>query len=223
MRTIANLFGHSPIAPLQSHMEKVAECVGNLPLLFEALKTGNQEEVERLAQKISELEHAADLTKNEIRNHLPKGLFMSVDRGHILELLAIQDAIADKAEDVGLLLTFRKLEMLEVFGDKFDAFVAKSLESFGTAHGIIQELDELAQSSFGGNEAKRIRSLVENVAYVEHEADQLQHGLLKILFCQDDLSPALFHLWQHILREIGVISDLSEKLANRVRMTLDLK
>jgi uncharacterized protein Yka (UPF0111/DUF47 family) len=37
MLTILNLFGRSPFAPLESHMEKVSECVGMLKILFEAL------------------------------------------------------------------------------------------------------------------------------------------------------------------------------------------
>ena len=53
--TIMNLFGRSPFAPLQSHMEKVATCVHKVLELFYALEKGDQETLERLARQISEL------------------------------------------------------------------------------------------------------------------------------------------------------------------------
>jgi len=204
-------------------MEKVAECVAKIGDLIGVLERGDQEEISAIAEQVSQLEHSADLTKNDIRNNLPKGLFLPIDRGHLLDLLAIQDAIADKAEDIAMLLTFRPLSAPEAFRGQFADFLSKSLESFEAVHRIMQEMDELLASSFGGNEAKRIRSMVDDVAYLEHETDLLQHKLLKTLFSQDGIPASVFYLWQSLFREIGAISDLSEKLANRVRMTLDLK
>ncbi|SCC90876.1 hypothetical protein SCG7109_AZ_00120, partial [Chlamydiales bacterium SCGC AG-110-M15] len=62
------------------------------------------------------------------------------------------------------------------------------------------------------------------VAYLEHQGDLIQRRLLKELYnSDDDLSYKDFSLWMHIINEIGSIADISEKLANRVRMTLELK
>src|SRR5581483_12323358 len=76
MLHILNLFGRSPFAPLQEHMEKVTSCVHELLPLFQALQEKNHTLVGKIAEKISHLEHAADLTKNDIRNHLPGNLFL---------------------------------------------------------------------------------------------------------------------------------------------------
>lgn len=105
MLTIAKLFGKSPFAPLRSHMEKVAGCISTLPEIFKALDKQNKEEIEKISKKISKMEHEADLTKNDIRNHLPKSIFMPIARPHFLEILSLQDALADKAEDIAILLT----------------------------------------------------------------------------------------------------------------------
>ncbi len=69
MLHILNLFGRSPFAPLQDHMSKVALCIEQLEVLFDALEKKDMPSLEKLTQHISELEHAADLTKNDIRNH----------------------------------------------------------------------------------------------------------------------------------------------------------
>ena len=101
MLTIAKFFGKSPFSPLQSHMRKVANCIKKLTQIFECLDKKDHEQVEELVKNLSKLEHEADLTKNDIRNHLPKSLFLPIDRTLLLEILSIQDSIADKAEEIG--------------------------------------------------------------------------------------------------------------------------
>jgi predicted phosphate transport protein (TIGR00153 family) len=224
MLTILKLFGRSPFTPLKTHMEKAAQCVHTLPTLFDALSKKDYGRMTQIAEQISEYEHQADLTKNDIRNHLPKTLFLPIDRGYLLEILTLQDSIADKAEDAAVITTLKDLEMLPAFREDFDLFLKKNIEAFDGALLIIKELHELLETSFGGVEAERVKSMVDSVAYKEHEADILQRKLLKALFqSEDKLSMSSFDLWQKIFEAIAAISNLSEKLAYRVRMTLELK
>src|SRR5690349_18226519 len=87
MLNIARLFGKSPFAPLQSHMKKVALCIERLADIFNALSKMDLEKIDKLVADLSRMEHEADLTKNDIRNHLPKSLFLPIDRAHFLEIL----------------------------------------------------------------------------------------------------------------------------------------
>jgi len=224
LTTILNLFGRSPFAPLQTHMEKVASCVLMLPNLFAAMRKQDYAELERIASKISELEHHADLTKNDIRNHLPKSLFLPVDRSHLLDILTIQDRIADTTEDVAVLTTLKNLVILDLFKEDFEEFLNKNIEAFNGAQLIIKEINELLESSFGGVEAQKVRMMVEDVAYKEHQVDLIQRKLLKKIFsAENEMTYTTFDLWQSIFQAIASISNLSENLAYRVRMTLDLK
>ncbi len=224
MRTIADLFGHSPFQPLQEHMTKVTACVETLQELFEAFQNGDQEQVEMLADQVSKLEHVTDLTKNEIRNSLHKGLFFPVDRGNLLEILSIQDGIADKAEDIAVLFTLRKLDVLTELDADFRGFLEKNFDAVRGVERILAELDDLVRSSFGGAEAEIVKELVAEVAFMEHEADVIQRNLLKDLFrMEEKLGYASFHLWIRILGETGELSNLSENLADRVRMILENK
>jgi predicted phosphate transport protein (TIGR00153 family) len=224
MLKISSLFGRSPFAPLQSHMESVSHCVHRLPDLFEALEKNDSARIEKIAEEISQLEHDADLIKNDIRNHLPKSIFLPIDRGNLLEILSIQDSIADKAEDVAVLITLKPLELLPIFKDEFKLFLHKNIETFDEAKLIIKELHELLESSFGGIEAEKVRAMVDEVAYREHEADLIQRQLLKSLFkAEDQLTYITFHLWQRLFESIAAISNYSENLAYRIRMTLELK
>ena len=224
MLTILSLFGRSPFAPLQSHMESVARCVHKLLELYEALEKKDYQHLDSLAEEISELEHNADLIKIDIRNHLPKSLFLPIDRGNLLEILALQDNIADKAEDVAVLLTLKPLELLPSFKEEFKIFLQKNIETFDGAQRIIRELNDLIESSFGGIEAEKVKSMVDEVAYKEHEVDIIQRKLLKSLFkAEDQLTFTAFHQWQKLFESIATISNLSENLAYRIRMTLELK
>lgn len=224
MLTILSLFGRSPFAPLQSHMEKVANCVHCLPELFDALEKKDEALLAQISEKISKLEHDADLIKNDIRNHLPKSLFLPIARESLLEILSIQDSIADKAEDVAVLVTLKPLELLPIFKQEFKLFLQKNIETFDEVNLIVKELHELVESSFGGMEAARVRSMVDEVAYREHEVDIIQRELLKNVFkAEDQLSYIQFHLWQRLFECIGSISNLSENLAYRIRTTLELK
>src|SRR3990167_6906190 len=153
MLNIARLFGKSPFAPLQSHMKKVASCMEKLETLLEILPKMDMEKIEKLVAELSSLEHEADVTKNDIRNHLPKSLFLPIDRSHFLEILSIQDRIADKAEDIGIFLTLRPLEPFQNLLAEIQLFYKKNMDVFWSAKRIIEEIDELLESSFGGIEA----------------------------------------------------------------------
>lgn len=224
MLTILSLFGRSPFAPLQSHMESVSRCVHQLLELFDALEQQDYLRVDQISEQIGKMEHDADLIKNDIRNHLPKSLFLPIDRGNLLEILSLQDRIADKAQDISVLITLKRLELLPIFKNEFKLFLQKNIETFDEAKLIINELHELVESSFGGNEAEKVRTMVDVVAFQEHEVDLLQRQLLKSLFnAEEQLTYVTFYLWQRIFESIASISDLSENLAYRIRMTLELK
>jgi uncharacterized protein len=224
MLTILSLFGRSPFAPLQSHMDSVSHCVHKLYDVVEALENKDYERLEKLSEEISNLEHNADLIKNDIRNHLPKSLFLPIDRNSLLEILSIQDRIADKAEDIAVITTLRAMEFLPSFENEFKFFLKKNIETFDKAQMIINEMHELIESSFGGIEAERVRQMVDDVSFSEHEVDLIQRQLLKSLFkSEDQMNYIAFHQWDRLCENVAAISNLSENLANRVRMTLEIK
>jgi uncharacterized protein len=205
-------------------MEKVGQCAGKMVEAIEAFLQGKQEKLPKLAEQISEAEHEADLAKNDIRNHLPKSLLLPIDRGQLLEILSLQDTIADRAEDVGVLLAFQILQPEPSLEADFRKFLAKNMETFEATRAVIRELTELLETSFGGAEAEKVKRMVEKIAFMEHEADLIQRTLLAKLFAAaPQMHYTSFHLWQRLFEGVGSISNICEKLGNRIRMTLELK
>lgn len=224
MLTIARLFGKSPFAPLQTHMDKVSSCLAELPNLFKALLDKDENAISQIAAKISKLEHEADLTKNDIRNHLPKSLFLPVDRGALLEILSLQDVLADQAEEISHHAEMRSLDFFPEMLADFSGLCQKNMEVFWLTRQVIKELEELLESSFGGIEAEKVKGMVEQIAYLEYEVSLHQNRLTKILYRKGDAMPhPSFHLSLTLIKEIGCISKVCEKLGNRIRMLLDLR
>lgn len=224
LNPLLSLFAQSPFAPLQNHMNLTGACVHLLPALFEKVKEQDMAGINEIAEKISKQEHLADLTKNDIRNHLPKGLFLAIDRGSLLEILSLQDKIADKAEDIAVLTTLKTLPVIESFWEPFIDFLHQNIATVDAAHQIIKELHTLLESSFGGIEAEKVRAMVDQVAFQEHQADLLQRDLLRKFFALDSgLTLSTFHLWQRIFESTASLSNTAESLAHRLRTTLELK
>ncbi|PIZ47895.1 MAG: DUF47 domain-containing protein, partial [Armatimonadetes bacterium CG_4_10_14_0_8_um_filter_66_14] len=123
---IMGRFGRSPFGPTQNHMELVLRCVELLEPLSEAVCAGDQQRVETLAAEISDRENDADLTKHEIRNHLPKARFLPIDRRDLLEIVHLQDSIADSLEETCHLLTLKPLTMPEALRTRSDNSPRKS-------------------------------------------------------------------------------------------------
>ena len=224
VNAMARIFGRSPFVPLQLHLDKVADCVEAVIALLDRIGSGDVENLDEAARSISLLEHKADLVKNDIRNNLPRGLFMAIDRGQLLEMLSLQDSIADQAEDIGILMSLRPAKMLEPIREPFKKYAGGNMDAFLKARDVMRELDAVIESGFGGTEASRVDQMVEVVAQAEHEADIMQRDLMKqVLEHEKELSTGDFFVWMRLIHEVAGISNLSEKLANRVRMLLTLK
>jgi uncharacterized protein Yka (UPF0111/DUF47 family) len=90
-------------------------------------------------------------------------------------------------------------------------------------HLILKQLDELLETSFSGREAKLVTEMVDNISLIEHEVDLIQVDLLRKLFMHETEIPySSFYLWTNIFKTLAGLSNTAEKLANRVRMVLDI-
>jgi len=222
MLTIAKIFGNSPFALLQTHMHKVGKCMQVLKEVFQAMEDRNEELLSSLVPQLSKLEHEADLTKNDIRNHLPKSIFLPIDRSQFLEILSIQDTIADKTEEIGNLLVLQKLDMTPEFTKLFMKFVEKNIDTFWFVRDILKEMEELIEASFGGKEAQKVKGMIDQTAYAEHESDVMKRDLMQEFYkIAEELPTPTFYLWTKLIDEVGAISHTSERLAMRIRLILE--
>ena len=221
MRSIVGLFGRSPFRPLAQHTEKVNDTVQLVRPLMEAFMAGDWSQTAELYQKISKLEHKADVVKTDIRDHLPSSLFMPVDRGDILLFLKEQDSIADAAEDVAVLVTMRETptpeSMKEGVRELVDRVLLVGQTWFETAH----ELPLLEEASFTGPEVDAVLAGIQKISDLEWEADKQQAEMSRaVIRNENEIGAVSVMFWMNILRELGTIANKAENTADLLRLML---
>ena len=221
MSIISKLFGKSPFEPLYQHMLKVKECVDLVRPLMDAFLNEEDKKVEGFAKKIFKAEHEADLVKKELRNQLPKSIFLPVARGDLLRFLKEQDNIADSAEDLAVLITLRKTRVPEELKKELKDFVDKVLETYEMAMRVSSEIKLLAETSFSGSEAHKVMQLIEELKVDEWEADKAQMKAAKKLFSiEEKLDPVSLLMLMNIFKELGILANHAENAGDQMRMML---
>ncbi|MGI9351289.1 MAG: TIGR00153 family protein [Rhizobiaceae bacterium] len=217
----ANLFGRSPFKPMQEHIRIVAQCAGEVPGLFDALCSDDQEKLSKVKDRIFELAEEADQIKNELRSHLPKSLMLPVDRRDLLEILDLQDSIADTAQDIAGLLIERRMEVPDSFAEPLSELIKRCVDACNHAVKVIEELDELVSTGFRGRESDRVSKMVGELNNIESETDEMGLELTRLLFEQEDkLKPVSVIFWYQLIQWIGDLADNAEKVGNRLRLLL---
>lgn len=218
---IASLLGSSPFKPMQEHMRVVSECAAVVPELFDALVTDDSAGIEKAKEQIFAKEHEADQLKNQIRIQLPKSLFMPVDRRDLLEVLDMQDSIADTAQDIAGLLVERKMEVLDEMKEPLLQLVNRCVDTCNYSAKIVEELDELVEMGFRGREAARVEEMVEKLNKIEDETDELGMSLAKSLFSNEErLGAVSVIFWYQLIQWIGDLADYAEKVGDRLRLLI---
>jgi hypothetical protein len=224
MRTtnpIASLLGRSPFKPLQAHMRIVNECIAHVPALFEALIAGDQAEVVKLKDLIFAKEQEADDLEHELRASLPKSLFLPVDRRDLLDLLNMQDYMADTAQDIAGLMIERDMTVPEGMAESLRELVQRCVDACDLARKIIEEMDELIEAGFGGREAASVLDMVEQLSAIEDETDEMGVKLTQILFAkEDEMKPVSVMFWYQMIQWIGDMADYAEKAGDRMRLLI---
>ena len=219
--TISSLFGNSPVKPLQTHMASVQECIVELVPFFEAVLEKDWKAAKAQQKKISKLENAADKHKRDLRMQLPRSLFMPVSRRDLLEVLTMQDKIANKAKDIAGLITGRKMEFPETVNEQLIAFVKRAIDASAQAQKAINELDELVETGFGGREVKLVQSMIKELDSIESDNDKLEVKIRGALFkLENDLPPVQVMFLYRVIDWIGELADLSQRVGSRLELLL---
>ncbi|MDJ0609539.1 MAG: TIGR00153 family protein [Kiloniellales bacterium] len=219
--TLTSLFGRSPFKPMQEHIAVATQCAAQVPDLFEALAAGDQEKVTATKDRIFQLEGEADKIKNDLRAHLPKSLLLPVDRRDLLEVLDMQDSIADTAQDIAGLLFERPMEVPDNLKDPLLALTRRCVDACDQAVKIIGELDELVETGFRGRESDKVAEMVTELNKIETDTDHMGTELVRRLFAQEDeMKPVSVMFWYELIQWIGDLADYAEKVGNRLRLLL---
>lgn len=218
---ISRIFGKSPVGPIQEHMDTCYKAAKELVTFFTHVVAGDWEQAEQSRSRIVELENEADDLKKQIRSQLPKSLLMPVPREDLLELLLVQDRIANRARDVSGIVLGRRLTVPEPVQQRFLEFVSRNVDAAKQARKSIRELDELYETGFRGAEASLVEELVDVLDQIENDTDELQVKLRSEFFAiENELPPVDVMFFYRIIEQTGDIADMAERIGRRLELLL---
>ena len=152
---------------------------------------------------------------------MPKSLFMPVDRRDLLEVLLLQDTIANVAQDIAGLLIERKMSIPDFLRDPLIVLTARCVDTVEHAAKVIEELDELLAIGFRGREVDRVDEMLKELNAIEDETDELGIALARALFDhEDELKPVSVMMWYQIIEWIGDLADYAEKVGDHLRLLI---
>ena len=218
---LANIFGSSPVKPLEKHINIVYRCAKQLHGFFVASIDGDWNKAMTFRDEIARLENSADDVKKQIRLSLPKSLFMPVPREDLLELLLVQDKIANRTKDVSGLVIGRKLQIPPQIADQFLEFVDRNIDAAKQARKSVRELDELFTAGFRGAEVDLVSGLIEELDQIETDTDDKQAALRGALFeIEKSLNPIDAIFMYQVIELTGEIADMAERVGRRLELLL---
>jgi hypothetical protein len=218
---LANIFGTSPVQPLERHCDIAYQCAKKLIDFFAAVVAGDWDEASAVRDQIGDLEHQADDLKKEIRLHLPKSLFMPVPREDLLELLLVQDKIANRTKDVSGLVLGRQMTIPPAIAPAFLEFVQRNVDAAKQARKSVRELDELFTSGFKGAEVTLVASMIEELDRIETDTDERQQALRASVFrIEQSLNPIDAIFLYRVIELTGEVADMAERVGRRLELLL---
>lgn len=221
MGSIFNVFGPSPIKPLEQHMYRVHQCVKQLYPFFEAVLNSDWELAASIKENINELENEADIIKQDLRLNLPTGLFLPVSRTDLLELLTVQDKIANKAQHIAGLTYARKMSIPSTIHQDFLPFLSCCINASRQACKAINELDELLETGFRGREVVIVEEMIKELQQLEKESDIKLASIRQQIFdIENTLSPVDIIFLYKMLEWIDDLADRAQTVGGRLQILI---
>lgn len=228
MNILSKLLGApSPFDALLIHLDKVMECVDLIPPIVDAAMEGEADKVEEISHQIFRLEHEADEIKNSIRDNLPRDLLLPVSRIDFLAFLREQDSLADKTEDLAMMLSIRKLSLPADCGDRkcrdeLHHMAVHSVDAARQVASMTRKIEELRQHGFKGDVATQMRDSAKEVGHLEWKADKHQYRLLKSLLQQDEKEWAFVdsYVLMQVITALGKLANHAESMSDYLRLMI---
>jgi predicted phosphate transport protein (TIGR00153 family) len=221
MAGIFNMFGPSPIRPIEQHMRKAHQCAKQLYPFFEAVLNKDWKAARKIKQKIVHFEREADLIKRDLRLNLPSGLFLPFSRTNLLELLSVQDKIANKAEHIAILIVSRQMTIPPELVPALMPFLTRCLDASKQACKAINELDELLETGFRGNEVNIVEEMILRLDEIEQDSDEqladIRHRIFEI---ESQLPPVDAIFLYKLVQLIGELAEHAQTVGARLQILI---
>ena len=209
-------FMTSPFDGPQEHAEKVKECAWAFQQAIECHITDQCERFEEFRLEVDQLESEAESIKKRIRDHLPKGTLIPVDKFQLFRYMREQDKVLDAIEEALDWLSFRPEPGIPAALEKdFFLLVDAVLDPVEEMCRLVLETGKYFRS-YSEKQRKLVKDIVHTLARQEHEADKVEDGIKEKLLNMKIETTTVFHMIR-LAETIGSIADHAENAADMVR------
>ena len=216
---ISDVISNSPLALLERHAGVCVDCVERLPLYFAEAQANRWGRANDVREEICRFEGLADELKQDVRSNLPRGLWMSVSRADLLELVRVQDKMANGVKEVSGISLGRQLAFPAAMTSEVADFIDVVVQVSRVVVKIIGATRELSRSAFGTRQTNVILDFVSQVEADERRSDEMQATLRARLREYEAELFAVDAIFLYQLRAaIGDIADNAEKVAHRAQI-----
>jgi len=144
-----------------------------------------------------------------------------VPRSDLLDLLSVQDKIANRAKDIAGLMLGRCMNIPPQLQPQMLAYVQRCVDASTQALKALKELDTLLETGFSGREAALVEKMVEELEDIERDTDRMQVAVRRALYqLEKDLPPVDVIFLYKIIEWVGDIADRAERVGNRLEQLL---
>jgi predicted phosphate transport protein (TIGR00153 family) len=218
---ISSLFGKSPISPLQQHMKKVHSCIKEFGVFAKAANAEDWDKAQTAQISISDKEHKADKLKKKLRMNLPSTFMMPFSRRDLLDVLLIQDSIANITKDLAGLMMTRRMVFPKEFAEDFINLTGLCIKTSAAALVAINELDELLETAFSSRQRKLVHQMIKKINELEHDTDIAQSEIREKLFAlESSLAPVDVMFYYRAIEWLGETADAAQKVGSRFEVML---
>ena len=153
--------------------------------------------------------------------NLPSTFMMPFSRRDLLDVLLIQDSIANITKDLAGLMMTRRMVFPKEFAEDFINLTGLCIKTSAAALVAINELDELLETAFSSRERKIVDQMIKKINELEHDTDIAQSEIREKLFAlESSLPPIDVMFYYRAIEWLGETADAAQKVGSRFEVML---
>lgn len=152
---------------------------------------------------------------------MPKNLLMPVARADILSVLRVQDEVANLTKDIAGIMIGRRIVFPDGLKAPYFGMVNRCVDGANQACKTVNELDELYEVGFAGNEVSLMQGFITTLDKIENDTDKMEIDVRAVLFgLEKGLDPVEVMFLYKIIDLTGNLADTCQRVGSRLQLLL---
>ena len=197
---------NSPIEGLIEHYELIAK--GTMLLeraLTSYIEEGTGPHFSELQEELTQAEEHADAIKRNMRNHLPRGLFMAVDKPQFLNYLSKQDNILDAGQESLDWLSMRNMVIPKEFRKGLVDLILEITKIVTLLEPALRSTVDLINGD--DSDREQTKTLYRNVRQQHRHVSRRCHALIAEIYNTDMDFKDIYQLIHFVERMLWISHD----------------